>query len=446
VARAETELAGDAEGQVRLLGSLAAAQFGQGLSSDARATLQRATVISEAQPISGAVRVRLGALAARIAEAELRQNDALQLYEQAVAIATEVHGENSLERARTPRDRPGVMMMGSDFAGARAVATEAHAQFLRQLGEADAETALARYQIGLVHAQKRENSATRADFEAVLPVLEQVYAADDARLMRPLMSLGDVRRRLRDFIAGRATLQRGAAIASNHLGEKHLQRAAILFRLGTLERDAGDLEAAIAALDAAEKALPEGEARTLAQLHASRDTLFVARAEFACAELDLRQAMDLRKQHGGLRTGLARYSKAEWGVALAGLDRLDEVKAAQREARRERLALLGPDVHQNSLLAARLGATLGLRGESAEAAAELAEAERLVVAQSGPDNHNACQYRLQRARRLAQLPERREEARNLLEDLNARAEAQPERAAALEAKGLGPLQRELAGE
>jgi serine/threonine-protein kinase len=446
VARAESELAGDAEGQVRLLITLAEAQFGQGLSADARATLERATAISAAQVVSGPAQVRLSALAAQIAEAELRQEDALRLYEQAVAKAAEVHGEHSLERARIQRDRARVLAIGSDLAGALSVAEAAHAQFLGQLGDAHPETALARYQIGLVHEQKREDPAALADFEAVLAVLQQAYDEDDARLVRPLMSLGDVQRRLREFAAGRATLQRGAAIAARRLGDQHSQHAAILIRLGTLERDAGDLDAAIKALDAAQAALPDGEMQTLAQLHASRGALLIARAEFDRAEPDLRQAMQLRKQHGGLRTGLAWYSQAEWGVALAGLGRLAEAEAAQREARQQLLVLLGPQAYQNSLMAARLGATLGQRGKHAEAAAELAEAERLVIAQSGPDNHNACQYRLQRAQALAQLPERRDEARSLLADLDARAKAQPELAAALEAKGLGQLQRELAGD
>jgi eukaryotic-like serine/threonine-protein kinase len=444
VARAGTELAGDAEGQVRLLRVLAEAQFGQGLTADAQTSLQRARAVADAHPVTAQARLQLDVLGARIAEAELRQDDALALYARALSEAKAQHGEDSLELARIQRDQARVLLVSGDFGAALAAAEAAHAQFLRQWGADHPETALARYQMGLVHEQKREDPAAREDFIAVLAVLERAYGEDDARLVRPLMSLGDAQRRLREFDAGRSSLMRGAAIAALRLGAQHAQHAAILIRLGTLERDAGDLDAAIDALDAAQAALPTGEVQTLAQLHASRGALFIARAEFDRAEPDLRQAMELRKQHGGLRTGLAWYSQAEWGVALAGLGRLEEAEAAQREARRELLALLGPDAYQNSLIAARLGDTLAQRGAFAEAAAELAEAERLVVAQAGPDSHNACQYRLQRAQALAQLPSRRDEARALVRDLQTRAVAQPELRAALESKGLATLTEQLA--
>ena len=443
VARVQTELADDPEGQLSLLLSLAEAQHGQGLGTEASSTLVLAEALLEPLNWPDAQAARFHFLQARLAELSFRLPDALEHYAQAENLASRAHGTHSLEWASIRREQARALVTASDFPAAFAAAGEAHESLVSLLGPLHLETALALYQLGLVREQKREDQAALIDFEAVVLAIEQTRGADHALLIRPLMSLGDVQRRLRRFADGRATLQRGAAIAAEHLGQRHAQRASILIRLGTLERDAGDLAAAIAALETAEASVPEGEAGTLAQLLASRGAIHNARGEPAAAEPDLKRAMELRHAGGGRSNGLAWYSQAEWAATLAQLGRLEQALALLHEARAELASLLGPEAYQNSLIAARLGTALDLAGEHAEAAAELAEAERLVIARAGADNHNALMYRLQRAQALGALSERSDEARELVASLRAAAANSADLAASLESRGLSSLEARL---
>lgn len=444
VARVQIELADDAEGQLQLLLSLAEAQLGQGLHAEATATVDAARErwLELAEPAAAGVRLHL--LMGRLAEVGLRLPDALEQMKRAESMAAVAHGRDSVDFARVLLAQSRVQVTAGDFPAALEAAGQAHALMQARLSETHPETAIARYQIGLVREQKREDPAALADFAAVVETLEREHGEEHALLVRPLMSLGEVQRRQRQFDAGRESLRRGAAIAAARLGERHAQHASILIRLGTLERDAGDFDAAIAALDAAEAALPEGDVATLAQLLASRGAIHSMRDDPAAAEPDLRRAMELRHAGGGRSSGLAWYSQAEWAMALAQLGRLEQAERLLREARRELATVLGPEAYQNSLIAARLGSTLLLAAQPDEAVAELAEAERLVIVHAGPANLNALQYRLQRAQALAELPGRHSEALELLASLRSQADGSDDIREALESRGLSALEARLA--
>lgn len=443
VARVEAELTDDPEGRLRLLLSLAEAQLGQGLGAEAKTTLGLARNLLGALGRPAEPAIRLAVLQAEVDEAGLRLPEALEQIAEAERLATAWHGAESIERARILRLKARLLVTSGRMDEALEAADWAHQRLLAEFGPEAVDTAIARYQLGVVREQRREDAAALADFEAVVAAIEVARGPEHALLVRPLMSLGEVQRRMRRFEAGRATLRRGAAIAEAGLGPRHVQHAAILIRLGTLERDAGDHRAALLALDAAERALPEGELATLAQLHASRGAIHISLDDPAAAEPELRRAMELRHGASG-NSGLAWYSQAEWASAVARLGRHDEALAALREARQELAALLGPQAYQNSLIAARLGAALMLAGQPQAAAEELAEAERLVIASAGPANLNALQYRLQRAEALAALPERQDEARALITSLRSAASASADTRAALEAKGLAALEARLA--
>jgi serine/threonine-protein kinase len=443
VERVQTELAEDLEGQLGMLLSLAEAQLAQGLNAAAASTVDLAQQRWLALEQPAAPGVRLQMLYGRLAEAGLHLPEALSHMDRASSLAAIAHGLDSLVYARVLRETSRVKVSSGDFPAAFADASKAHALLMTHLGETHAETAIARYLMGLVREQKREDLAALEDFSAVVGIIERAHGDEHALLIRPLMSLGEVQRRLRQFEVGRATLRRGAAIAAARLGARHAQHASILIRLGTLERDAGDFAAAIAALEAAEIALAEDDVATLAQLLASRGAIHSMRGDPVAAEPDLRRAMELRHAGGGRSSGLAWYSQAEWAMALAQLGRLEEAEALLREARRELALMLGPQAYQNSLIAARLGNTLMLAGRPAEAIPELAEAERLVVAHAGPGNLNALQYRLQRAHALADLPERRAEALGLLASIRAETLDASDALAALESRGLSNLQTRL---
>lgn len=446
VARTQIELADDLDGQLRMLLSLAQAQLGQGLNGAATATVDLAQQhwIELGQPAGPGVRLHV--LSGRLDEAGLRLPEALEHMASAEALAAIAYGRDSVDYARVLREQSRVRVSAGDFPGAFADASEAHALLLANLGETHSETAVARYLMGLVREQKREDPAALEDFTAVVHIIEREHGGEHALMVRPLMSLGEVQRRLRQFEAGRGNLQRGAAIAAARLGERHAQHASILIRLGTLERDAGDFVAAVAALEAAEAALPGDDVATLAQLLASRGAIHSMRGDPAAAEPDLRRAMELRHAGGGRSSGLAWYSQAEWAMALAQLGRLEQAESLLRESRRELATLLGPDAYQNSLIAARLGSTLMLAAQPAAAIIELAEAERLVIAHAGPGNLNALQYRLQRAHALAELPGQQAEALSLLASLRDQAADSSDALAALESSGLSTLQARLEDE
>lgn len=444
VARAQTELAGDPEGQLQLLMSLAEAQLGQGLNAEATVEAAHDRWLHLGRPAPAGIRLHI--LAGRLDEAALRLPEALDHMAQAERLAASIHGPDTLDHARVLREQSRVQVSAGDFPAALASASQAHAILRAELGETDPETAIARYLLGLVREQKREDVAALEDFAAVVATLEQSHGSDHALLVRPLMSLGEVQRRQRQFETGRQSLRRGAAIAAASLGARHAQHASILIRLGTLERDAGDFEAAIEALNAAEAALPESDVATRAQLFASRGAIQSMRGDPAAAEPDLRRAMALRHAGGGRSSGLAWYSQAEWAAVLAQLGRLDEAEQLLREARLELAAILGPEAYQNSLIAARLGSTLLLADRPAEAAVELAEAERLVIAHAGPANLNALQYRLQRAQALAGLAEHRSEALQLANSIYLEAESSSDLLSTLEARGLSELRLRLARE
>ena len=157
-------------------------------------------------------------------------------------------------------------------------------------------------------------------------------------------------------------------------GERNVQLADILIGRSALENDAGDHAAAIAALDAAERALGEKDVATLAQLLASRGRTWMDLKDGKRAEPDLRAALKLRREGGGLRTGLAWFSQAELGKALALQGRFDEAQALLGEAERELQSLLGPDAYQNALIKLRRGTAYELQHEWRSAAEAYREA------------------------------------------------------------------------
>jgi serine/threonine-protein kinase len=367
-------------------------------------------------------------VSAVLALRELRQDDAERLFAQALGVAVADRGPDSLEAARIDAQRALSLVQLGRFKDARTAAEHADRVLAAQLPAANAERISARVTVGIILEQLREDGAAQQALRSGITAIEAGYGTDDARLVVPLQSLGEVLRRARAFDEGRAVLTRGAAIARAQFGAVHATVSNILLRLATLERDAGDARRAIAVLDEAEAALPAGEVGARAQLLATRGGTWVELGDGVRAEPDLREAVRLRRETGGLRNGLAWYNQAQLGEALLLQGRLDEADAAQAEAARELRALLGPDAYQNALVAQRWAKTLEARGDMQAAAAQWREALRLVEATYGVDHFGHLDMGSRLAAALARTPEGLDEAIALADVLLARWQGRPDSA------------------
>jgi serine/threonine-protein kinase len=425
VARVDRELDGDPLTAARLLRVLGEAQLNLGELGAARTTLERGRAQADAagDPLLGA---GFDALAGTLALRELRQDDAERLFAQALAAATRLRGPASLEAARIEASRALSLVQLGRFKDAREAAGRADAVLSARLPAADPERINARIVVGLIAEQLREDAAAQDALRSAIAAIEAAYGFDDARLVVPLQSLGEVLRRARAFDEGRALLLRGAGIARSQFGARHISAANILLRLATLERDAGDARRAIAVLDEAEAALPDGEVGARAQLLATRGGTWAELGDGARAEADLREAVRLRRDSGGLRNGLAWFNQAQLGEALLLQGRLAEADALQAEAARELRALLGPDAYQNALVAQRWAKTIEARGDFARAAAQWRESARLIEKTYGLDHFGHLDMASRLAAALARTPDGRAEAIALADALLARWQDKPD--------------------
>lgn len=416
VARVERELADDPPSQARLLRVLGEAQLNLSELVAARRTLDLAAsrVAAANDPLLGA---EIEALQGALARLELRNEEAERHFEQAMRQASSVEGAESVAVGRIKALSASTLVALSRFKDAQIVAEEAHALLTRKLGEDHPETISALVSLGAVEEQLRHDPEALTHLRSALAMIERRFGAEDARLVRPLILLAEVLRRSRDFAEGRAMLDRGVEISRRRLGERNTQLATILTTRSRLESEAGDSAAAIAALDAAERALPENELSSLAQLLAARGKIWIELKDGTRAEPDLRAALKLRRETGGLRTGIAWFSQAELGWALALQGRFDEAQALLGEAERELRALLGPEAYQNALILVRRGLAYELQRDWPNAATKLRDAIRVEEKFYGPEHYLHFSWSLELAKTLSRMDEKREEAAVLLDEL-----------------------------
>ncbi len=423
VARVGRELGDEPVLAARLLHVLGEAQLNLGDVAPARATLERARAQAAGDALLGA---EIDAVSAELALRELRQDDAERLFAQALAVAVAERGPDSLDAARIDARRAHSLVQLGRFNDARAAAERADRVLSAQLPTADAERINARVTLGAILEQLREDAAAQQALRSAIAAIEAAYGAEDARLVLPLQSLGEVLRRARAFDEGRAILLRGATLARAQFGAAHVRVSTMLLRLATLERDAGDARGAIAVLDDAETALPAGEVGARAQLLATRGGTWAELGDGVRAEVDLREAVRLRRDSGGLRNGLAWFNQAQLGEALMLQGRLDEANAVQAEASRELRALLGADAYQNTLVAQRWAKTLEARGDFEAAATQWRESARLIEQTYGLDHFGHLDMASRLAGALARTRDGCAEATALADTLLARWQDRPD--------------------
>ncbi|MDZ4814481.1 MAG: tetratricopeptide repeat protein, partial [Pseudomonadota bacterium] len=425
VANVLRELGDDALSQSQLLRVLGEAQLNLGEIGAAHATLDIAAA-RVANTGDRLLAAEIDAVRADLALREMRQDDADKLFDSALATTVTVRGAHSLETARIKARRAISLVSLGRFEDARASATEAHLVLSAMLGATAPETLSALLARATIEEQVRDDAAAMVTLHDYIAAVESSFGERDARLIYALRSLGEVLRRRRDFDGGRAAFGRGVEIARAQFGARHVQVASILTRWATLERDAGDPQTAISILDQAEAALPEGEIAGRAQLLATRGGTWIVLGDALRAEPDLREALRLRRDSGGLRTGLAWFSQAQLGEALALQGKISEAQTLQSEAARELRTLLGPDAYQNALIAQRWAQTLDLQHDWRGAVTQWREALRVFEKTYGRDHFMYFDWSLSLADSLSHVDDGRAEAAQISDDLIARWSGNPE--------------------
>jgi eukaryotic-like serine/threonine-protein kinase len=418
VSSVERELADDSLSQAQLLRVLAEAQLNIGDLKGSSKSLELAAVKANGSDAS-ILAAEVDSLRGVIAWRELRRDDAVRWFDSALAQTKRVAGADSVAAARINARYAMMLVSFAQFQEARQVAESAYGVLDKALGANHRETIEARVTLGVIQEQQREDSAARMTLEQAIASTETVFGANDARLARPLTALAEVLRRQREFGVARSAFERAARITRRHLGERHDSLATLLIYRATMERDAGDSARAIALLDEAERALPPEQTSTRAQLHATRGGTFIERGDGLRAEPDLREALRMRRESGGLRTGMAWFSQAQLGQALALQRRFSEAHALQSEAADELRKLLGPDAYQNSLISERRAKTFDMERDWNGAVAQWREAARISEKVYGREHFSYLARSLGLALSLSRFDEGRAEATQIADALLA---------------------------
>jgi len=420
VARVQRELSDDPLSQAQLLRVLGEAQLNVAATDAARATLElagRRALDGSAPLLAADIDSVLGSLALR----ELRLDEAAGLFDRALQVAAAERGSDSLEVARIRARRAASLVQVGRFEEARGELESAYRQLALRLGPNANETINAQLWLGAAQEQMRDDPAALLTLRANAAAIESAFGPEDARLVRTLTSLGEVLRRTRDFPAARAVLQRAAVIARRQFGDHHVHLVSALVRMATLERDAGELQQSIKVLDQAALAMSsDTDTSTRAQLFATRGGTWIELGDGVRAEPDLREALRLRSESGGTRSGLAWFTQVQLGQALALQGKIDEAHALQSEAAGELRKQLGPDAYQNGMVALRRAQTYALEQDWLPAVVQMREAVRLVERTYGREHYGHFSWSLELASFLGQLEDGHAEAAELIDDLLAR--------------------------
>ena len=416
VTKVERELSDDPLSQAQLLTVLGEAQLNLSQTDAARETLDLAARKLLGRD-AGLLHAEVDALRGELARRQLRYDEAEQLFDSALRRAAAVAGADSIAVARINAAAAASQFSVGRAKEAYAAAESAYGVLARRLGADHSESISAQVTLGFIQEQVREDANALRTLRAALRHIQTRFGPNDARLIKPLQIVGEVLRREREFSEGREILARGADIARQQFGARNTHLANILLRAATLESDAGDVLRAIALLDEAQRALPAGDSGALAQLLATRGSTWIELGDGKRAEPDLREALRLRRESGGLRTGLAWFSQAQVGQALALQGRFAQAHALQQEAASQLLAIMGPDAYQNALIAVRRGITFELQGDWRNAAIFFREAIRVTEKTHGREHFTFFSWNLSLAQSLSKLSDGRDEATRIVDAL-----------------------------
>jgi tetratricopeptide (TPR) repeat protein len=160
-------------------------------------------------------------------------------------------------------------------------------------------------------------------------------------------------------------------------------------------------------------------------LYATRGGTLIELGDGVRAESDLRETLRIRRERGGLRSGIVWFSQAQLGEALALQHRFPEAHALLSEAADELRKLLGADAYQNSLISERRARVFDLARDPRSAVAHWREAVRISEKVYGREHFTYYARSVGLALSLSKVHEGRAEAASIADRLIAQWGANP---------------------
>ena len=144
----------------------------------------------------------IDALRGAVARTELRNDDAERYFELALNQASAAAGSESVAVGRIKGLSATTLVALSRFKDAQVVAESAYALLSTQLGDDHPETINALISLGAVQEQLRQDVPALRNLRSAVSLIEHRFGVQDARLVKPLLLLGEVLRRNRDSLRG----------------------------------------------------------------------------------------------------------------------------------------------------------------------------------------------------------------------------------------------------
>jgi len=391
VLRARSELADQPDLRASLLGVLGEATMNLGDLDGSRALLEEArqgvaATSSEAARFDGI----LGSIAMR----QGRQGDGIALLDSAIARLNAGTREDRLTAARLDVWRADALLRGGKIDAALDAVRRGHAFLRDTLGADHLDTLDAESNLLAMLSQARRDDEAEPMAKSLAERIERVAGADSPRLIDTLSWWAQIEKRRERYAESLALFERAIEIAKRHFGPRHQMLAALYSRMANLQQDNAHPEAALAALDLAEAALPENAASERAQMLATRGDTLIDLKRADEAEVAMRESLRLRRASAGDKDGFVWYSQSEWGRALNAQGRHAEAKKVQVEALARMETIMGKDAYQLTFVLRALSETYTASGEPAEAARVLRRALDLASHKYPPAHAIVVQYRI----------------------------------------------------
>jgi tetratricopeptide (TPR) repeat protein len=351
--------------------------------------------------IEAAVRATLARAYAGVGEtdaARTQMDRAIALVADAPSVAPDTRLDLRIERAGYDAVAGNYDAAFAAFAALRTEAVADHGETSAPVFEIDLRVVEAMTQRGA-------DDAVPPRGEALLARLDDRLDPDGAQRLRILMLLGDSTSRLGRRDEARRHLQAALDLAGDD-PSLAVRRGRVLQTMAYVERESGNLEAAIALQRriVAEREAHFGRAHgeTLGGLNELASILQDAR-QYAEAEALFREVLRVREASLGIGSPLTRNSLNNLGLVLSLQDKLDEAEGYYRRALDAERAALGDDALDVLILAHNLAGLLRKRGLLAQALALHADTVDRAQRTLGADRAEPALFRVGMAQTLQRM-------------------------------------------
>jgi tetratricopeptide (TPR) repeat protein len=390
VSRVRSELADQPDVRASLIGVLGEATMNLGDLDGGRKLIEEAR---GSVPDNSLEAAKLDGLLGNIAIRQGHRNEGVALLEPALARL----------RAGQPADRVLAASLGIRLAFrlhdegkpdiALAMLRESHEEVSAILGADHVDAIYLETAIVTMLGQMRRDDEAEAAGKDVVERIERVAGPESPRLPDVLMDLALIEKRRGRYAESRALFERAIVLSRQHQGPVNEFLAALYSRLANLHQDNGHPTEALAALDQAGQALPDGSGIEQAQMLATRGDTLIDLGRFEEAEADLREALRLRRASSGDDDALVWYSQSELGKALTAQGRFADARRMQLEALSQMERIMGKDAYQLTFVLRALAMTFEESGDPASAVPLYRRALGLAEAKYPKASTVVVQYR-----------------------------------------------------